>query len=72
MGPCDRRGASHAVTAVGERASVVRCRMSPDKGTGREKAGRGAGSRLGKALKSVLRVWGVVRGEPFCQLLYLR
>ena len=48
MGPCDRRGASHAVTAVGERASVVRRRMSPDKGTGREEAGSGAGSRLGK------------------------
>lgn len=72
MGPCNRQGASHTVTAVGEPASVVRHRMSPDKGTGREEAGKGAGSSLGKALKSMLRVWGVDRGEPFCQLLYLR
>ena len=72
MGPCDRRGASHAMTAVEARASVVRSRMSPVKGTGREEAAKGAGSRLGKALKSMLRVWGVDCGEPFCQLLYLR
>ena len=46
--------------------------MSPVKGTGREEAAKAAGSRLGKALKSMLRAWGVDCGEPFCQLLYLR
>ena len=56
------------MAAVGEWPSVVTSRMSPDKGTGHEKAGKRAGSRLGKALKSMRRVWGVDCGEPFVNL----
>lgn len=56
------------MAAVGERPSVVTSRMSPDKGTGHEEAGKRAGSRSGKAVKSVLRVWGVDCGEPFVNL----